>query len=103
MASTIEVSPDFVTIVTNIGVFITAAATVGMAIWSAGKKIREEHPEGPQKVVGGMIMDNASLHLWRESNHTVSERLDDLRDEMREHRFALRELCIVMTQLRDKL
>lgn len=92
-------SPDFVTIVTNVGVFLAAAGTVVAAIWSAVKKIRNAIPAEPHtthKVVGGMIMDSTTLLMWSESNRTVSDRMDSLTVEMRELRF-------VMTQLKDKL
>jgi hypothetical protein len=92
-------TPDFITIVTNVGVFLAASGTVIAAIWSAVKKIRtseESDGHGPRRVVGGTIMDHSHMMLWSESNRTLGGQIDDLTDEMRELRFAV-------TQLKDKL
>lgn len=92
-------SPDFVSIVTNVGVFLAAAGTVVAAIWSAVKKIRTALPADQPttgRVMSGMIMDNTTLLMWSESNRTVGDKIDDLTDEMKELRFAV-------TQLKDKM
>lgn len=91
-------SNDFITIVTNAGVFLAAAGTVVVAIWSAFKKVKAALPDehhGTQ-VVAGLVMDHASMMMWAESNKVVCNKLDDTISEMRELRF-------VMTQLKDKL
>lgn len=96
--SQIAVSPDFITIATNVGVFLAAAGTVIAAIWSAVKKIKTVMPEAnnptTNKVVGGMIMDHTTMLMWSESNKGVTESIKDLEHEMRELRF-------VVTQLKD--
>lgn len=90
----VALSPDFITIVTNVGVFLAAAGTVIAAIWSAVKKIKTAMPDNAttNKVIGGMIMDHTTLLMWSESNKGVSESLDDLQKEMRELRFAVMQL-----------
>lgn len=94
------ISPDFIAVVTNVGVFLAASGTVIAAIWSAAKKVKsvasDDSPSPHHKVVGGMLMDHASLIMWSESNRTVGDKVDDLADEMRELRFAI-------IQLKDKL
>lgn len=94
----IATSHDFITIVTNAGVFLAAAGTVVVAIWSAFKKVKAALPDEHHgtKVVAGLVMDHASMMMWAESNKTVCAKFDDMIDEMRELRFAL-------TQLKDKL
>lgn len=93
-------SPDFITITTNVGVFLAALGTVVAAIWTAVKKIKTVTPESTaqqtQKVIGGMILDHTTMLMWSESNKEVAEALRDLKDEMKETRFA-------MTQLKDAL
>lgn len=99
MATEIASSPEFITIVTNVGVFLAAAGTVALSIWQAVKKIRTAMPADQPttgKIVGGMIVDHTAMLMWSESNRTVGEKLDDVRDEMRELRFAI-------TQLKDKM
>lgn len=94
--SQIAVSPDFVTISTNIGVFLAAAGTVIAAIWSAVKKIKAVTPDpqaaGTNPVACGPILDHTTILLWSESNKSVAEALDDLEREMRELRFAVAQL-----------
>ncbi len=92
-------SPDLVTIITNVGVFVAAVGTVIAAIWSAAKKVKSAMPdqrEDRQRVIGGMILDNTTLLLWSESNRDVVAVMQDVKDEMKELRFAL-------TQLKDKM
>lgn len=78
---------------------MAAAGTVIAAIWSAAKKVKSvsaDDSSAPHRVVGGMLMDHASLIMWSESNRTVGDKVDDLADEMRELRFAI-------IQLKEKL
>jgi hypothetical protein len=93
-------SPDFVTVVTNVSVFLAASGSVAVAIWGAVKKIKSAIPvddtSGRATIAGGMLMDRTSMLMWSESNKAVVDELGDLRDEMRELRF-------VMTQLKDKM
>lgn len=99
MATEIVSSPDFTTIVTNVGVFFAAASSVALAIWSAVKKIKTAMPaESPttNKVVGGMIVDHTSMLMWSETNRMVVDALRDHQKEMQELRFAI-------TSLKDKL
>lgn len=99
MATEIASSPDFVTIVTNVGVFLAAAGTVVAAIWQAVKKVRTALPADQPttgRVMSGMIMDNTTLLMWSESNRTSAEAMGDLEKEVRELRFAV-------TQLKDKM
>lgn len=99
MAELITSSPDFVTIVTNVGVFLAAAGTVVAAIWSAVKKIKTAMPaDNPttNKVVGGMIVDHTAMLMWSETNRMVVDALRDHQNEMKELRFAL-------TSLKDKM
>lgn len=94
--SQIAVSLDFITIATNVGVFLAAAGTVIAAIWSAVKKIKTVMPDATNatanKVVGGMIMDHTTMMMWSESNKGVTESIKDLEHEMRELRFAVTQL-----------
>lgn len=98
-------SPDFVTIVTNVGVFLAAAGTVVVAIWSAAKKIKNAMPaeETTHKVVGGMIMDTTTLLMWSESNRHVVDGLSDLQHGMGTLEKEMTELRFAVTQLKDKL
>lgn len=96
--SQLAVSPDLVTVITNVGVFLAASGTVIAAIWQAVKKIKTVMPETPagSRVMSGMIMENQTLLMWSESNRSVVEKMSDLEKEIMELRFA-------MTQLREKL
>lgn len=94
--SQIAVSPDFVTVATNVGVFLAASGTVIAAIWSAVKKIKTVMPDATNatasKVVGGMIIDHTTMLIWSESNKGVAESIKCLEHEMRELRFAVVQL-----------
>lgn len=99
MAAELATSPEFVTIATNVGVFLAAAGTVVTAIWQSVKKIKTAMPADqptPGKIVGGMIMDHTTLLMWAESNRTSAEAIGDLEKEVRELRFAV-------IQLKDKI
>jgi hypothetical protein len=93
-------SPDFISIVTNVGVFLAALGTVVAAIWGAVKKIKTLTPDAAspvaQSVIGGSIMENSTLLLWSDSNRGVIDALRDHQKEMMELRFAV-------LQLRDTL
>lgn len=92
-------SPDFITIATNVGVFLAASGTVIAAIWSAVKKVKSVSSSdntGPHKVIAGSIMDHSHLFMWSESNRTLGGQVSDLTDEVRELRFSI-------VQLKDKL
>lgn len=93
-------SPDFITITTNVGVFLAALGTVVAAIWTAVKKIKtltpSDDPASKAKFVGGSIMENHTLLMWSESNRDVIDALRDHQKEMMELRFAI-------VQLRDTL
>lgn len=97
---TIASSPDFVTIATNIGVFLAVAGTTIAAIWSAVKKVKAAFPESAQstgqKVIGGAIMDSTTMLMWSESNR-------DVVDALRDHQKELMELRFAVTQLRDTM
>lgn len=94
--SSIIVSPDFVTIVTNIGVFLAASGAVVAAIWSAAKKAdifeigKKDKPV--DRIVGGHLLDNTTLLLWSETNRGVIDALRDHQREMAELRFAILQL-----------
>lgn len=93
--SSIVASPDFITIVTNVGVFLAASGTVIAAIWSAVKKIKmleDRSQMTTAKAVGGAIMDNTTMLMWSESNRDVTEALRDVHREMMELRFAVVQL-----------
>lgn len=97
--SNVVSSPDFVSIATNVGVFLAAVGTVIAAIWSAVKKIKSvegANNKTAAQVIGGSIMDNTTLLMWSESNRVVAEALRDHQREMMELRF-------VMAQLRDTM
>lgn len=88
-------SPDFITVITNAGVFLAAVGTVIAAIWSAVKKIKtvEGATENTAtKVIGATILDNTTLLMWSESNRVVAEALRDHQREMMELRFAIVQL-----------
>lgn len=87
-------SPDFITVATNVGVFLAALGTVIAAIWQAVKKIKTLTPDesSPAKVLGGAIMDNHTMLLWSESNRAVVDALRDHQREMMELRFATLQL-----------
>lgn len=92
------VSPDIITIATNIGVFVAAAGTVIVAIWQAAKKVKAALPaeQSSTSVVGGMIVDHTAMLMWSETNRTVV-------DALREHEKELREFRFVMTRIMDKM
>lgn len=94
--SSIVASPDFITIVTNVGVLLAASGTVIAAIWSAVKKIKTigDTANSPtaSKVVSGMIIDNTTMLMWSESNRDVTEALREMHREMMELRFAVVQL-----------
>ena len=97
--SNVALSPDFVTIATNVGVFLAAAGTVIAAIWSAVKKIKTVTPGDQttaQKIVGGAILDNGTILMWSESNRGVADAIHDLEKEIVELRFAVTQLKDVM-------
>lgn len=98
--SNFTVSPDFITIVTNVGVFLAASGTVIAAIWSAVRKIKTVGDTSSQmmssRVAGGMIMDNTTLLMLSESNRDVTEAVRELHKETMELRFAVIQLKDVM-------
>lgn len=90
-------SPDLVTIITNIAVFVAAAGTTIAAIWGAVKKIKTALPEQSStasgvKALGATIMDNTTMLMWSESNRDVVDALRDHQKEMMELRFAVVQL-----------
>lgn len=90
-------SPDLVTIITNVAVFVAAAGTTIAAIWGAVKKIKSALPdEKTGKVIGGAIMETTTILMWSESNRDVVDALRDHQKEMMELRFAV-------TQLKDAM
>ncbi len=100
-----SVSPDFVTIVTNVGVFLVAAGTVIAAIWSAVKKIKSVLPDQngtATKMVGGAILDTSSILMWSESNREVAESNEAVVASNREIQRELMELRFAVTRLVDK-
>lgn len=106
MATALTSTPDFVTIVTNIGVFLVAAGTVVISIWSAVKKIKTVMPsESPttQKVIGGMIMENQTLLMWSESNRTVTDSNKGLTEQIGDLEREIRELRFAVMQLKDRI
>lgn len=92
--SNIVSSPDFIAIITNVGVLLAAVGTVIAAIWSAVKKIKsvETDSKSAAKVIGGAILDSTTLLMWSESNRDVAEALRDHQREMAELRFAVMQL-----------
>lgn len=86
-------SPDFVTIVTNIGVLLAAVGTVVAAIWGAVKKIKTALPDDSSssatKIVGGSIMDTTTMMLFVESQREMMGAVRDNTREMMELRFAV--------------
>jgi len=89
-------SPEAITIITNVGVFLAAAGTVIAAIWQAVKKIKtlesSTTPTVTQAVISGSIMENQTLLLWSECNRAVVDALRDHQKEMMELRFAVLQL-----------
>jgi len=90
--STIVPSPDFITITTNVGVFLAALGTVVAAIWSAFKKIKAIAPDNAHKVLAGSIMEHHTLVAWSESNRAVVDAFRDHQKELMELRFAILRL-----------
>jgi len=84
-------SPDFVTVVTNVGVFLAALGTVIAAIWKAVKSIKATEP-GESKVVGGSILDMPTMMVFVESNRELTAAIRDHTKETMELRFAMRQL-----------
>lgn len=90
-------SPDFITIITNVGVLLAAIGTVIAAIWSAVKKIKTMMPEDTHaatKVVGGSIMDTTTMIMFTESQREMT-------GTMRENTRELIELRHTMDRLKD--
>lgn len=95
--SNVATSPDFVTIITNVGVLLAAIGTVIAAIWSAVKKIKTMVPEdnnSATKIVGGSIMDTTTMLMFVESQR---ELMACFRETTRE----LVELRHTMDRLKD--
>jgi hypothetical protein len=92
--TTAVASPDFVTIATNVGVFLATVGAVVAAIWKTVKAIKVAGPEATTatKIVGGTILDNASIILWSESNRNVVDEVKALTREVVELRFAVTAL-----------
>ena len=90
-------SPDFVSIITNIGVLLAAMGAVVAAIWSAVKKIRAMLPEDTgqaSKIVGGSIMDTTTMIMFTESQR-------EMIGAMRENTRELVELRHTMARVKD--
>lgn len=88
-------SPDFITIITNVGVLLAAIGTVIAAIWSAVKKIKTMMPEDTHsatKVVGGSIMDTTTMIMFVESQRELMGVIRDMTKETMELRFAVTQL-----------
>ena len=92
--TTAVASPDFVTLVTNVGVFLATVGAVVGVIWKTVKGIKAAGPEdaAATKVVGGTILDNASLLMWSESNRHVADAVQANTREVMELRFAVMAL-----------
>lgn len=93
--SNVATSPDFVTIVTNIGVFLAAIGTVIAAIWGAAKKIKSALPEdsaSSTKIVGGSIMDTATMLLFTESQREIIQAVRENTREIVELRHSVDRL-----------
>lgn len=87
--SNVATSPDFITVVTNVGVLLAAIGTVIAAIWQAVKKIKAQLPEETAtKIVGGSIMDTTTMIMFVESNRELIQALRENTKEMMELRFA---------------
>lgn len=88
-------SPDFITIITNVGVLLAAIGTVIAAIWSAVKKIKTMMPEDTHaatKVVGGSIMDSTTMIMFTESQREMMGAMRENTREMMELRHAVLRL-----------
>lgn len=95
--SNVATSPDFVTIVTNIGVLLAAMGAVVAAIWGAVKKIKTalpDDPAGATKIVGGSIMDTTTMIMFTESQREMT-------GAVRENTRELVELRHTMDRLKD--
>lgn len=94
MSQVVVATPDFISIVTNGGVFIATAGAAIAAVWGAVKKIKSVMPEtaNATKVVGGVILDNGSIRAWTDSNKEAAESNRDLQKEIMELRFAVLSL-----------
>ena len=100
-----SVSPDFVTIATNVGVFLVSAGTVIVAIWQAAKKIKSVMPDQngtATKMVGVAILDTSSILMWSESNREVAASNEAVVASNREIHRELMELRFAVTRLVDK-
>lgn len=88
-------SPDFISIVTNVGVLLAAIGTVVAAIWQAVKKIKSTLPEestGAAKIVGGSILDTPTMLIFVESNRELTAAIREHTRETMELRFAVKSL-----------
>lgn len=110
MAAPLVSPPDFVTLITNVGIFIATAGATVVAIYSAVKKVEEALPDDANnktKVVGGMIVDHTSMLMWSESNRLVVDAIESHQNTMRDTTDKvtkeIMELRFVMSQVRDKL
>ena len=74
-------SSDLTAVITNVGVFLVAAAATGSAIWQTMKKVRTEvEPAAQGKLLGASIIETTTLLMWSESNRSVCESNRELRD-----------------------
>ncbi len=87
-------SPDFITIVTNVGVLLAAIGTVIAAIWKAVKTIKASMPEEQTgaKIVGGSILDTPTMLVFLESNRDLAAAIREHTKETMELRFAVKSL-----------
>lgn len=74
-------SSDLTAVITNVGVFLVAAAATGSAIWKTLKTIKANDDQTtPTKVLGASIIETTTMLMWSESNRSVCESNRELRD-----------------------
>lgn len=105
MSSALHTVPDVTTFAANVVVFLAAIAAAVAGSMSAVKKIKkawlesikdDEKPIPSQKLIGTLLMETTTAAMLSESQRDLCEIMRDVKDELKEHRFA-------MVRLTDKL
>ena len=110
--SEVAQSVDYATLATNAGILLgfIVAAIAGIRKGLKMLSKPETDAAGRASLAAGMILDNAALHAWSESNHAVVEKLAEVKaalyhnsDTMKDEQQSMALLAHQIERLRDRM
>ncbi len=96
---------------TNTGVFLGAVAMSLAGMWRGYQKLKkklfDEPEDGKKQILSAAIMETVSIQQWSESNRASTEQvrllcnhLDEVVEEIRDHRSSARDFTDEVRKLR---